>query len=713
MSDVDSDFDEGAHTKLLNTINSLGSASKKEPLIRKCPAKVRVQEMVDLIRSTRNVDDVKKKLVSGKKRKGKLAETDKPKTLLAPSHRLARERIESSIAYSDIRRDLGEWDPIVKKNRLAEQLVFPLVKDPPLQRIASDMVLFFKPRTPLEIELAKLLGTSKNNLHDDEEYTEAEMELIRAMSLKEAKAKWAQLKKMRALVGYREAKLKRQAKIKSKSYHRHMKRQKRKQLIKEFEEMMTKDPEAAKEKLEEIDRQRILERATLKHRNGGKGIQQLTRYASKNKDFKKIYEDQIRLGRELAEKHGREKDSDSASESEGIDGGEQLSVSKVLQKAVDELEKEERGKESSKQELRIKLNQMRKRKREILRKSIVRVTDSALISNQEQKLVNEKTDKLDVANEKDVQREEETKEANKEHHQPDVLNNAEEECSEKRDKKQSEKDFKNLKKKKSSKRRVERMGGTDIKDLDTLFDKAEKNLAENVLKECKFLKIEDGKGCDRSKPPVISRQEKAKKVAKETEERVVDISLDPKHFLQVETRALPQISADFVETLEDSSEGQEAIIAKAFEDVDVIGDFETQKEAVEAAESPKDIDLTLQGWGSWTGPGINDKKKDRFVIRAEKKKRKDTGKAGLIISETVDSSMEKIQLRSVPFPYTTVEDYEAVVRQPLGKEWNPQRIFRKLTQPQIITKAGRIIKPLDRSMLDNEAVEEKSDSELL
>lgn len=103
----------------------------------------------------------------------------------------------------------------------------------------------------MEIELAKLLKTSNNNLRDGEEYTEAELELIRAMSLKEvilfqflhnfcnnsfswhsnkqsfityicsiflqAKAKWAQLKKMRALVGYREAKLKRQAKIKSKS----------------------------------------------------------------------------------------------------------------------------------------------------------------------------------------------------------------------------------------------------------------------------------------------------------------------------------------------------------------------------------------------------------------------------------------------------------------------------------------------------------------
>lgn len=65
----------------------------------------------------------------------------------------------------------------------------------------------------------------------------------------------------------------------------------------------------------------------MKHRNGGKGIQQLSRYANKNKDFKKKYEEQIRLGRELAEKHGREKDSDSDSESENIDAVKLTSAS--------------------------------------------------------------------------------------------------------------------------------------------------------------------------------------------------------------------------------------------------------------------------------------------------------------------------------------------------------------------------------------------------
>ncbi|KAK6105173.1 Utp14 family protein [Brugia pahangi] len=718
----DSDFDEEAHTKLLNNINSLGSSVKKGPLIRKCSKKVHVKELVGLIRSTKNVDDVKKKLVK-KKKQGKTAAKDEPRTLQAPSHRLVREKIESFIAYNDIRKDLDEWAPIVKRNRLAEQLVFPLTKDPPLERTASDLVLFFKPRTPLEIQLAKLLKTSKNNLRDGEEYTEAELELLRAMNLKEAKAKWAELKKMRALVGYREAKLKRQAKIKSKSYHRHMKRQKRKQLIREFEEMMVKNPEAAKEKLEEIDRQRILERATLKHRNGGKGVQQLARYASKNKDFKKIYEEQIRLGRELAEKHGRERNSDSDSESGNTDAV-QLTSAKMLERAAEVLEKEEKERKSTKPELKAKLREMRERERENLRSSALRAADTGSVARQRHELGTDVADKSMVPIEKVVEIEwgqedavNNEEQSNETEHQQDISINSEQDRTEKKVDKQSKEGLKNLKKKKKSKKMKNKQEITDVKDMDIdqLFDKAEQQLIENALKKCELLKLEDEENKRNHSLPIapestVIHRQKEKKIATKTEEAAIDISLDPRHFLQVETMALPQVSADFVETLEDTNEqakDQEEIIAKAFEDVDVIGDFEAEKEAVEAAENPKDIDLTLHGWGSWTGPGITDKKKDRFVVKVPKKKRKDAGKTGLIISETVDQSIEKIQLKSVPFPYTTVEDYEAVIRQPLGKEWNPQRIHMKLIQPQIVTKAGRIIKPLDKSILEDESDDEK------
>ncbi|MCP9264381.1 Bifunctional glutamate/proline--tRNA ligase [Dirofilaria immitis] len=426
MSDVDSDFDEEAHARLLSTINNLSNNAKKGPLIKKCNKKVRVNELVNLIHSTRNVDDVKKKLIEKKKKKK--AGKDESRTLQAPSHRLARERIESTIAYSDIRKNLEDWAPIVKKNRLAEQLVFPLTQDPPIQRTASDLVQFFKPRTPLEKELAKLLKTSNNNLRDGEEYTEAELELIRAMS----KSKVDSVKKMRALVGYREAKLKRQAKIKSKVYHRHMKRQKRKKLIKEFEEMMVKDPEAAKEKLEEIDRQRIMERATLKHRNGGKGVQQLTRYAK-----------QIRLGRELVEKHGREKGSDSDSESESRDVVK-LTSAEMLEKAAEILEKEELEKASNKSELKAKLHEMRKQGQEILRNSALQAADAKTISHRTHNLDTDMGDKSNTCNEKVMELESEEiitneKESNGKQNQQDISENYEQDDAEKRADEQSKK----------------------------------------------------------------------------------------------------------------------------------------------------------------------------------------------------------------------------------------------------------------------------------
>ncbi|VDK79605.1 unnamed protein product [Litomosoides sigmodontis] len=716
-----SDFDEEAHTKLLNNVNSLGSTAKRGPLLKKCPKKVEVKELVNLIRSTRNVDDVKKKVI---KRKGKMKGKDEPRTLQAPSHRLVRERIESSIAYSDIRKDLEEWAPVVRKNRLAEQLVFPLIEDPLFQRTASDLVLSFKPRTPMEIELAKLLKTSSNNLRDGEEYTEAELELIRAMSLKEAKAKWAELKKMRALVGYREAKLKRQAKIKSKSYHRHLKRRKRKQMIKEFEDMMARDPAAAKEKLEEIDRQRILERATLKHRNGGKGIQQLSRYANRNKDFKKIYEEQIRFGRELVEKHGREKDSDSDSELKSANSGK-LSGANMLEKVAEMLDKEEHEKGSTNQQLKAKLYEMREQERDALRKSALQATDTKFVSHQRNEMSTDAVDKSKAGSEKAVEMNWGPNEAVNDEEQPNevqlqlnIPEKSGQDCAEKKAGEQSKKDLKNLKRKKSSEKMKDKKRSKDVNnvDIDQLFEKAEKELSEYALKKYELLKLEGEKSkLDRnllpsgSEPVVTIPKQKGKESAAEAEKAVTDISLDPRHFLQVETMALPQVSADFVEIMEDTSqlaEDQEEIIAKAFEDVDVIGDFEAEKEAVEAAENPKDIDLRLQGWGSWTGPGITDRRKKEFIIKTPKKKRKDAGKTGLIISETVDPSIEKFQLKSVPFPYTTVEDYEAVVRQPLGKEWNPQRIHMKLIRPGIITKAGRIIRPLNKSVLENESDEE-------
>lgn len=70
------------------------------------------------------------------------------------------------------------------------------------------------------------------------------------------------------------------------------------------------------------------ERATLKHRNGSKRIQMLARHASKDTNAKRALEEQIRLGRELVEKHGMESDSDS--DNNGADVGTENALNPQL-----------------------------------------------------------------------------------------------------------------------------------------------------------------------------------------------------------------------------------------------------------------------------------------------------------------------------------------------------------------------------------------------
>lgn len=56
---------------------------------------------------------------------------------------------------------------------------------------------------------------------------------------------------------------------------------------------------------------------------------------------------------------------------------------------------------------------------------------------------------------------------------------------------------------------------------------------------------------------------------------------------------------------------QDNFLAEAYGDDDVLGEFVEEKKRVEDIEEPKTIDLNLNGWGSWTGPGITDKKKEK------------------------------------------------------------------------------------------------------
>ncbi|KAG0364419.1 Utp14 protein-domain-containing protein [Gamsiella multidivaricata] len=144
---------------------------------------------------------------------------------------------------------------------------------------------------------------------------------------------------------------------------------------------------------------------------------------------------------------------------------------------------------------------------------------------------------------------------------------------------------------------------------------------------------------------------------------------------------------------------QRDLVARAFANDNVVSEFEKEKMEVMEAEKPKDVDLTLPGWGSWGGKGAK-KKKNVVVKKAqpgegiEASKRKDAKLAHVIINERRDKKAAAYAVTRIPHPFKTWEQYEQSLRAPVGKEWNTNSTFQKMTLPRITTKLGKIIDPL-------------------
>ncbi len=54
------------------------------------------------------------------------------------------------------------------------------------------------------------------------------------------------------------------------------------------------------------------------------------------------------------------------------------------------------------------------------------------------------------------------------------------------------------------------------------------------------------------------------------------------------------------------------------------------------------------------------------------------------------------QVNDLPFPFVNVDQFETLIQQPLGREWNPETAYRRLNQPKVRTRIGVRIEPLNK-----------------
>jgi len=150
----------------------------------------------------------------------------------------------------------------------------------------------------------------------------------RELTVDEIKNREEEILKLKRLMFYKEMKLKRRKKIKSKKYRAIMRKQRQKEQELSYNELLETDPEAAKEYQEKMKQKSNKERMTLRHKRFGKWITYTTK--SKNPTLKEELHEHYERGKKLREKI--EKITSDESSSEVDDNISEESVSEEMTK---------------------------------------------------------------------------------------------------------------------------------------------------------------------------------------------------------------------------------------------------------------------------------------------------------------------------------------------------------------------------------------------
>ncbi|CAO2622368.1 U3 small nucleolar RNA-associated protein 14 homolog A [Lemmus lemmus] len=686
---------ERKHQKLLEAIGSL-SGKNRWKSVERSEASLKVSEfnvssegsgeklalsdLLEPVKPSSSLTAVKKQLSRVKSKK----------TLELPLNKGEVEQIHREVAFSKTSQILSKWDSVVQKNREAEQLVFPLEKEPASFAPIEQAFLDWKARTPLEQEVFNLLQKNKQPVTDPL-LTPVEKASLRAMSLEEAKMRRAELQRARALQSYYEARARRMKKIKSKKYHKIVKKGKAKKAIKDFEQLRKVDPNAALEELEKIEKARMMERMSLKHQNSGKWAKSKAIMAKYDLEARQAMQEQLAKNKELTQKLqvvSESEEEGGAEEEEALvpdvvnevqmnaDGpnpwmlrtcnrdakeDEVQANSKELPEPVAHEFSENEESEKPEAEEDVLLKEFEERRS--LRKRFKLNQDAALFFFPPDSATKEVLSELKALSQK-LSKDNRLSKKPKENPTETVLLVQEEEPA------PEEEEPLLL-------QRPER-----VQTLEELEELGKEDCLPN--KELPGAAVE-GVQVRRSPQEVKGRKK----------EQMISLQkLLTTRAPSVTSLAVPTT----VEEQEDEVErNQKQMIKEAFAGDDVIKEFLKEKRETIQANKPKDLDLTLPGWGEWGGMDLKPsaKKRRRFLIKApEGPPRKDRNLPNVIINEKRNLHAAAHQVRVLPYPFTHHQQFERTIQNPIGSTWNTQRAFQKLTAPKVVTKAGHIIKPI-------------------
>ncbi|KAK5776405.1 U3 small nucleolar RNA-associated protein 14 [Gossypium arboreum] len=716
-SDGDEEEDDERHLRMLQGVTGMstdafgGKKKRNSVVISEAHPESEYNPTRDVLEGDSHItlqdllDPIQGKAGYSKLRKRVQHMDRKSTSVQAPLPKVDREKLERMAVYEHSKKDITKWEHLVKRNREAPTVFFGGDVDLGFSTVGA-IASEFEPRTEFEKKIASLVYDDK--VMEAHKADGSKLLELNKISEEDYMKHQDHVAKMRGLLFRHEMKQKRIKKIKSKTYHR----LKNKDKLKVESAEMLMDPEAAKEQARKQEFKRAEERMTLKHKNKSKWARRILERGLNAQDegTRAAMAEQLHQHALLTRKINTVKDSSSSSDSSSDDDDEVSNedrASELLEKAKEKtlkvLEDDEEVPNSGVLSLPFMVRGMKKRKEEAI---------------EEAKLALQEYEQLEGTNDAENSKPATASgrrvfgRANNE--VPDSNKKTKTDNKMKMDNyygnSDSEDDLK-------AKENVNIEGGkrNDVeKDVGPNYDRKEaadvsifKNFEDNgdpgskttyevaIFASDSRRKMKSENGIDKNAKK-LQQVKEAIVHDKDMEEGEEDSDSESKQMVDGILSSAPKESYELP--------SQSELIRHAFAGDYVEEEFEKDKQEILNEENPEpDKPVLLPGWGQWTR--VQQKKglpwwmlkehEDSKRKREESlKKRKDAQLKHVIISEKVDKKAEKLQTKSLPYPFTSKELFEQSMRMPIGSESNPETAIRSLNRPEVVKKPGVIIKPI-------------------
>jgi U3 small nucleolar RNA-associated protein 14 len=700
------------------------------------PDEFGVSRKVDLLSfKPKGADDEKKRALKLLQDDKKSKRTDIARKLEAPLPKRQQDKLDRAAANAKANETLERWTDTIKRNRRAENLIFPLQNKSGGETVGETRLqptTTSAPTNDLESTIQAILQQSglSNGADDEDKIRRGEELELNKRPIEEVMKNRAALRLARELAFREDIRAKRIKKIKSKAYRRVHRKEREKLLEKERSQLKADGVDLSEEEREHNDRRRAEERMGAKHRESkwAKGIKAtgraawdqdaldgVTEMARRNEELRRRVE-----GKTVRDENEDASDVPSEDDDSEDDSDVENADDAALQRSLGKLKVNPFSTDNSKLGQMAFMQRAEASKRAQNDEDIERIRRELAGEDSMSEEQGENATRVgrrkygpgkEVSLPMKVNRNEFEEHSGSDNE--DALRAAREEEDEpatngaRKTTKASGPLANGLEKARKSQRKESATTAKADADTSNPFLTKAKKEKKTSLEADAPMTLEP------SKAGKVKSQAKPKAKAKsEPQETTIDTFLQQRVTTADDdgwaTVLGGQDDDEDADEQADEDEGidldvvlrNQALTAKGFAGDDVAADFTAEKKATIADEESTTVTTLLPGWGSWTGEGARNKDHKTVTKKPglDANKRKDKKLDKVIINEKRAKPTIKYMASQLPFPFETREQYERSLRVPKGKEWTTKKTFQDATKPRVIVKQG-VIAPLRKPLV--------------